>query len=66
MLVVLNNYVVKCQKGYIGKNCIVDLDMAFFKNSYPPFLTPGGYCCALFSIMSRKTGVFLKDRVKDM
>ena len=51
-------------KGKMGKNCIVDLDMAFFQNSYPPFPTPGGCCYVLFSIMSRKTGVFLKDRVK--
>ena len=28
--------------GKMGKNCIVDLDMAFFKNSYPPFPTPWG------------------------
>ena len=29
-------------KGKMGKNCIVDLDMDFFKNSYPPIPTPGG------------------------
>ena len=52
--------------GKRGKNCIVDLDMDFFKNSYPHFPTPGGCCCVLFSNMSLKTGVFLKDRVKDM
>ena len=53
-------------KGKRGKNCIVDLDMVFFQNSYPPFPTPGGCCCVLFSNMSLKTWLFLKDRVKDM
>ena len=50
MLVVLNNYVDNWQKGYIVKNCIVDLDMAFSKNSYPPFPTPGGVLlCFIFN-----------------
>lgn len=60
----INLSVVIFQMAKSQKNSNVGLDMDFFQNSYPPFPTPGGCCCVLFSIMSRKTWVFLKDRVK--